>query len=968
MLYIVDKVAANVATLYPFADRTDSPRVPAKVVTVPASDIDLQTLSPPANATTYADALALNGTDADGLVQVSFNYTSTAVSMVTMVRFTDTNNRFELYAGAAGGRVQLYESVSGTRTLRGQSAASVIAVGQVHDLVLRVEGAVFTVWANGTELYSYTSSGLLRSVRAVRHDRTAAVLSVYPLVVDIATGSFDAAGSVQAPGQDVGGTGQVTAPAVTGSGSTDAPGATGSGSGTVSDAVAQATGNASAPSQSASGTGTASNAEATGVGSAVAPDATAEGAGGVTAPASAASGSATAPGQTGAGTGSTEAPTPTNFSRIAVADAHAYADGTYDAVGGTVDFGDTSASPDSYGAIQFDNIQVDRYSTINSASFNTSMINPHSTAASTYHVSLYASVPATLPATAAALRGNARTTAKNDRLLALDTPAGNVSWTIVNALQEMVNRPDWVKGSSIVVCIKGASTSSRRSVHRSVDNSGGDFAPVLTVDFTSPTTYAASGGAAAPGQTASGTGTQQYQPSTAAGGGDAPSQTASGVASASTGGVTGLGSADAPGQSGSGTGTVSTPGGATASGSASAPAQSATGSAEAGGGASTAAGGAAAPGQTATGTGRMPTPREIIAPTRVKPTPHIRLLNRSRQVLAILDIANPPSWSRKRNEATEISVTVPRGDIKLPYTQVASLIEIWEGERRLIGGRISGRDVGPELVAVRALTEEILLEQHLTPVNYSQVFANLDLADVARRCLDNWHTLRVNRDWTLRRVEQVRVDLATMPGFVMLERRNGGYVRSGYTIQRFYKSEIPRFKDWERVRWAADFDDPVFTTLQFRYLRNGVWSAWIPNRQVSVGTTTGVGERGVMPETYGLTLAQAGDADAVDIGCNLYTDDIDSQEEETSETKGVTPIWFALEVIARTHGHVAAGSIPNSAGVTVKSVESSGTTALAVLRAACEQVGWEFRVEAAKLSIAKEFGRDRRNDFLLIGG
>ena len=347
-------------------------------------------------------------------------------------------------------------------------------------------------------------------------------------------------------------------------------------------------------------------------------------------------------------------------------------------------------------------------------------------------------------------------------------------------------------------------------------------------------------------------------------------------------------------------------------------------------------------------------------------TPHIRLLNRSREVLAVLDVSNPPTWSRKRNEATEINVEVPRGDIKLPYTQVANLIEIWLGERRLIGGRISGRDVGSELVTIRAMSEEILLEQHLCPVNYSQIFSNVDLADVARRCLDSWHTLRTGRDWTTRQVGMSNVDLTTQPGMVMLRRVNGAYVRSGYIYQRFSKREIPRFKDWERVRWSSDFDDPVFTTLQFGFWRSGVFSGWRPARLVSVGNTTGLGIRGVLPDSYGQTLAEASDADYLDIACRLYTDDTESQEDG-QETAGVTPLFYGLEVVARTHGFVSEGSIPNSAGVTVKSVEASANSALAILRVACEQTGHEFRVESGKLSIAKEFGRSRVDDFLLIG-
>lgn len=367
---------------------------------------------------------------------------------------------------------------------------------------------------------------------------------------------------------------------------------------------------------------------------------------------------------------------------------------------------------------------------------------------------------------------------------------------------------------------------------------------------------------------------------------------------------------------------------------------------------------------TASGVGRHLLPNVLPKPRQPQ---HVRLLNRSREVLAILDRCNPPTWTRKRNEATEITVSVPRTDAKLPYAQIAALIEVWEDDRKLIGGRISGRDVGNELVTLSAMTEEILLEQHVCPVNYSQVLANQDLADVARRCLDGWYTLRVNRDWITRRVGSRDVDLTTQPGAVMIERANGAYKRNGYIYQRFAKSEIPRFKDWERVRWASDFDPPVFTTLQFGYWRSGVFSGWKPTRQVSVGSTSGLGERGVLPESVGLNVSEATNADFLDVGCRLYTDDTESQEEDTQETKGVTPAFYGLEVVARTHGHVGVGTIPSSAGVTVKSVEASETSALGILKAACDQAKWEYRVVDSKLDLAKQFGKDRRNDFLLTG-
>jgi hypothetical protein len=173
-----------------------------------------------------------------------------------------------------------------------------------------------------------------------------------------------------------------------------------------------------------------------------------------------------------------------SITRTAVADADAFSDGTYTATGTTVRVGDTSVQPDTYMAIAFEDVQIDRYATINSASFTMSLATAPSSDA-TYHAHLFSAIDPTFPTTAAALRTTARTVAKNDHVILATAVNGSRTWEITNALQEQVNKSTWVKGSRIVVQLKGATSSTRRSNHVALETGGTAAAPqTLSVTFT----------------------------------------------------------------------------------------------------------------------------------------------------------------------------------------------------------------------------------------------------------------------------------------------------------------------------------------------------------------------------------------------------------------------------------------------------------------------------------------------------
>jgi len=355
----------------------------------------------------------------------------------------------------------------------------------------------------------------------------------------------------------------------------------------------------------------------------------------------------------------------------------------------------------------------------------------------------------------------------------------------------------------------------------------------------------------------------------------------------------------------------------------------------------------------------------------------IRILIRTDPVLVILDRdrkirASLPgvawNYTRRINEATDISLSVPRQVVdeyippghdledffrknKAQYAEIASFIQVFSGSTLKASGKIARRTLG-ELVEIQAFTEEILLEGNLTPAQYGKVYDGWDLAYVARDILDGWQSIRVKdkSQWQAYMADSSDVDLDTEPGVVMLAKSGGQYRPSGYITLQFDSGEVRDFLRWDRIRWSADSEDPVKTTIQ--YSTNGTsWSSEFD---------------GGIPEEVGIVPSNA-TSDSMYIRINLYTDDTESEDPDGNPV-GVTPFVFAVELIARTEGDLVEGNIPATSGVVVKGIDADHASAFQVLLSACEQAGWEFQVVNGALSIAESLGADRTKDFVLRAG
>lgn len=339
-----------------------------------------------------------------------------------------------------------------------------------------------------------------------------------------------------------------------------------------------------------------------------------------------------------------------------------------------------------------------------------------------------------------------------------------------------------------------------------------------------------------------------------------------------------------------------------------------------------------------------------------------RILDKNLQLKAILKTENW-SYKRRRNEATDISVSVPKNELERKlatngrlyqelvreqskHLKVAYFIQIWKDEQLKASGKITSRDAKRNVVEIKAFTEEILLERNITPAQYGKVFEGVDIADLARGLTLAWDSKRIKSQsqWESS-IESSNVDLETEPGVVFLDKIfEDDYFESGYIIIRFEKTNYSDFVNWDRIRWLSDNESPVSTTIQYRYGEEGSLSSF----------TTEVS--GALTDELGLEVA-ATDETILDVKINLYTND-------TTTTPGV----FSLEVVARTRFDLEIGDIPTSTPLNIDTLDADYRNGLDLLQEACEQTGTEFKIQNKKMSLARDLGRNLTNDVLLKSG
>lgn len=331
-----------------------------------------------------------------------------------------------------------------------------------------------------------------------------------------------------------------------------------------------------------------------------------------------------------------------------------------------------------------------------------------------------------------------------------------------------------------------------------------------------------------------------------------------------------------------------------------------------------------------------------------------RVLDVNRDVVNLSTLDATVTLSRQLNAATEVTITVPHGK-QFPVGIGAFVQRVRPDGTVVATGRISRRDVTDQGVVYSAFLDAILLANNVTPANYSGALRNTLLADFAVNMLDGW---RVKQAALASPVAQSGVDLGVEPGRVLLAKDGtGAYLPNGHVVYRFYSTDIPEFKRWERVRWTSDFFDNVATTMQWRAGTSGAWSPEIA---------------GVDPSGAGLAFPPGTTAAIIEVRINLTTADTETPnpvpEGESPTAFGFTPRVFGVELIARSHGQIQVGSIDVGPDVFVRNLDADRSNALRLLQEVCEDTGHEFDVIDGFLHLAKQLGSDRTNDFILSAG
>lgn len=351
---------------------------------------------------------------------------------------------------------------------------------------------------------------------------------------------------------------------------------------------------------------------------------------------------------------------------------------------------------------------------------------------------------------------------------------------------------------------------------------------------------------------------------------------------------------------------------------------------------------------------------------------NVRILNRSREKQAVFHRDIRWYFNRRINEAGQMTIWIPREEAsqwpmftenKGSYAQMAHYVQIYKDTTLKATGKIVSRDFTDTHLVVQALTEEIILENMITPAQYGMVWDDWDIADVARDLVDNWYVLRVKdqTEWEAAYASE-NIDTSTEPGLVMLAKDdNGSYISSGYIDLHFESSSVPNFKNWGRIRWASDNGGDVKTTMQ--YSIDGItWSEEV---------------EGALPDQVGVDPGWTTESD-VYVRINLYTEDTTSEDDEGNPV-GQTPFLFAVEMIARTDSDILATSIPASTGAYVKGLVADAENVLAVLKQACENVHagpagmtgsekYEFYVENGTLYLVSSIGSDKTSECVFRAG
>lgn len=335
----------------------------------------------------------------------------------------------------------------------------------------------------------------------------------------------------------------------------------------------------------------------------------------------------------------------------------------------------------------------------------------------------------------------------------------------------------------------------------------------------------------------------------------------------------------------------------------------------------------------------------------------VEILNNQEKRIAVLDRFQSIEARKKINDISTLTFVALEDDIKIPFLQYGNYLEVYKNNiflsRYIISER--SRDKTNRTITVTAESEEVLLKHILLPIDYEQVFKLMgsSIQNILNRCIYNTHIIRLKdaNQWNARVDQNYRTDVDTLEGLLILaEQTPDVYYNYGFFAVTFSQEEVPNFVKWDRVRWGSDFADNVKTFIRLN-----------PNTIGHVFDDTEIS--GTLPSLIGYPAngfeslgVDAEIAPSVDVEAVLRTDDTD-----------LTPKFTHLEILALTTSKISSTSISN-AQATVGSMQNAGRTAFDVIKKACDQVKWQFKVEKSILYAGPTLGSDKSNEVILNTG
>lgn len=332
----------------------------------------------------------------------------------------------------------------------------------------------------------------------------------------------------------------------------------------------------------------------------------------------------------------------------------------------------------------------------------------------------------------------------------------------------------------------------------------------------------------------------------------------------------------------------------------------------------------------------------------------VRLLSPSRDLIAVIETVNTPSYKDRLMEITEIQLQLPNDAPGISFAKTPNFVQILQKTggvfRTKITGRIYKTNQSLDSLSITALSEAVQLTDALIPMSFTRALANLDLADLARELRWDREVLRIKdqTEWE-NSIAGAGLDTTTDPGTVLLAKTGTQYNQAGSLTLEFDSADVEEFSSWERLRFIGDNDQIVSVKVRYSEDSGVTWTDYVRP-----------------PDAAGYGVLINSSASTLQIQFLLETNDTTSLDLN-DQPAGFTPALSAAEVICKTREVVTVGTIAGSTSE-ITNIKADGGNALKVLKEACVQAGYEFQILDGALSISQSFGADRRDDFVFRAG